>query len=210
MASGINAVVGDIILLTLEGQLCGQTVMNTCTYVVGNVSPGNDTDDVGSDLVAFWQSGAPSPQTKYLNLLPDNYDLIRYRTQFIWPTRIRAVKTPVNTPGLNGVDSVGANQAAYIERNGALGSRDQISGFHIPYPNLEGVGEVGLVTTAYLSAMATLATVLKTIITGAGTGARLDPCIYHRGKTPYYSLAIEAAPYNEIRTMRRRTVGRGI
>lgn len=200
---------GMILLTTAQGRLSGQTILNTFTHAVQVVTGAPTIDQLYQGMYDDWWDAGASVRTTYLNCLPSDYTLDFLNVQVISPIRYK--KRQIASAGVGALiaaaDQPVTSQVIY--RSGDLGSRKDQSSLHLPGTSVAEVtnGVYDLGQTALLNALAVKCKTPYTIATGTLT---VTPVIFHRGPTPSYSIITDAIAKTEVRTMRRRVVGRGI
>lgn len=206
----IPAAVGDIYLASLVGQLDNQLVINTLTYLLSGIGGAPSTDDICNDMDMFFNTaiGMSSPYTRFLTTQPTEYVLNQVWIQCISPTRVRKMVYTKNLAGLSLVSGKWANSAQVITRRGDLATRSNVGSMHLVLPSQDpgSNGEISGGALTRLSAMAAWMTTSPTFPSGNGT---VEPVLYHRNKTPNFTLITQAIPQLTVRTMHRRTVGLG-
>lgn len=206
-----NAVLPNnaIILSTAQGRLAGQTILNTWTHVAQVLSGQPTVGQTYDAMLADWWDAGASVKTTYLACLPSDYTLDYYNVQVIYPTRYKRKQT--FDAGVGGLVAPAKESATaqVIYRSGDLGSRKDQSSLHLP-----GVGDSliadGVLDAGQITRLNALAVKCKTAYTILGGSITVSPAIFHRGPQPTFSLITDAIAKTEVRTMRRRVVGRGV
>lgn len=205
----VPAQTGMIVLTTAQGRLSGQTILNTFTHAVEVLTGAPTVDQLYQAVYDDWWDAGASVRTTYLAALSSDYTLDFLNVQVIYPVRYKRRQfIDANTGGLiEAAEQAATSQTIY--RSGDLGSRRDQSSLHLP-----GVNQVyyadGVYEVAQVARLNALAVKCKTAYS-IGTGTlRITPVIFHRGPQPSYSIITDAIAKTEVRTMRRRVVGRGI
>jgi len=199
---------GDILQVTLVGDLIGQTIMNTFHYGVSTVT-GTPTQSAFSAEVLTKLAVAGGFYDKFLGMVPDNYTLSQVWVQFVLDTRYRKSVANPALPGTSGSTSRASNFAAVISRFGGAANRRNQGAVHIPIGGDSNFIADGLVTGATLTAMGVFAPFLFTPLTLATLGT-IQPVLIH-GTSKLNAIPLVTAEIQATsRVMRRRTLRVGI
>jgi len=200
---------GDNILVTMVGNMVGQTIMNTFYYRVTQ-APGTllQQADVLESLDNLLNS-AGNLFPKVLAAIPPEYSFEASWLQVVFPGRYVAYKFPEVASGQGDAPGITANLAGVVVRRTDKAGRDQVGTLHVLVGSGdEGVlnGRVGGATKVALDA---LAASLPTSYTVSGYTFRpvLTPFNNPDGSAKWIDSAFAQ---DTARVMRRRTVGLGI
>jgi len=208
----MSVAIGDVFLLTLEGDCNDQKIMLTHTYEVTALTGSTDEGVVSEDLAErVSTAGADILETPYLNCMASNYTLLGIHAQKIWPERYRRYTLPRSVAGNIANPALTSNVNAVISLHTTLAGRSQVSNKHVgPAPATAGWFTSGEITVGYKAVLDVLRTALLNAV-GAAGWYTMTPCIFHRAdvipKSDYLSAG---SVMNTVRVMRRRTVGVGI
>lgn len=200
--------IGDKILITFSGSLFAQRILNTFWYQVSALTGTPNTTSFGTALNTAI-TGAATLKTAFLDCCPDNYNLDQTWIQFIDPVRVVKSVFNDNLPGTWGADTDTANVAGVITRRGNLAGRKRVGSLHVPISSDPTAITDGILVPGLLARMATLASELP-IALGVGSLGQVNPILRNGPLTTDVTLIDSAFTHNEVRTMRRRTLGRGI
>jgi len=206
-----TVITGDNVLVTFNGTLCGQRVMNTFGYVVSAVTGSFDDSALA---VAFQTAIAAAGKLEdaYLACMPSNYTRGLMWWQIIRPGRIlRRQITMTGAGGNSGELAETANVGATILRRGDFANRKNISTLHLPAPTTSNWLDAGAFTIQAKTAYTALCTeVGRSYTLGGGTVCTLSPSILNGPLSTNVTPITAVSTGDEVRTNRRRTVGRGI
>jgi hypothetical protein len=200
---------GMLVLTTAQGRLSGQTILNTWTHAVEVTAGAPTVDQLYDGMLNDWWDAGASVRTTYLNCLPSDYTMDFLNVQVIYPVRYKRKRhISAGVGGLTeAADQPVTSQVIY--RSGDLGSRRDQSSLHLPGTSVAQVDE-GVYELAQTALLNALAVKCKTAYAIATATMNVTPVIFHRGPQPTYSIITDAIAKTEVRTMRRRVVGRGI
>lgn len=210
----MDAAVGDQVILTAFGTWAGERIMMVRGYRITATNAGITTDLANATLIKYVRAGAlglDAYESDYLACLPPQYTLDFWRSQIVRPVRTVPIDFLRAAPGTHAEDTETGNQAAVITFRTAFSGRRHVSNVHIgPIPQGPLTQDNGLVTAAYKSLLDTLATNMLNSFSDLATGLTFEPSIFHKPFGPLlYDKITTQVVQNELRTMRRRTVGRG-
>lgn len=197
----------SVIEFTIVQEQDGQMVLNVLHYFVNTISGEPDLAAVASDVVTQWKAAG-----KLLNLMWDvqteNIQFLGVRAQIVAPTR-RAyfwlVRVDGDGPDKEG-DSLPVNSTiAITKRSDAIG-KNKRGDFYVGGVD-QSLIEGSMVTDAGFQKFELLADEIENVVTTAN--ATLYPMIYHGPTGSFADWLMDAYAHREVRTMRRRTVGRG-
>lgn len=200
---------GDNVLMTINGALCGQTVMSTFCYVIESVTGSiDDTDLFGAFRTSICAAG--ELVDKYLACCPSNYVKGNLWFQIVRPQRIQKRVFGNSAPGgLSPYVADMPNVATTILRRGDIADRKNISTLHVPAPTTNDWIDTGSLTIEALTANQALATKVLKSYTTATFVANFYPSILNKGTSSDVTPIISASAETTSRVMRRRTVGVG-
>jgi hypothetical protein len=205
-----DANVGDIYTVTFRSTLAGQTVLSLFSYRLTTMDGAPTVDSIYNGLNTVLVGTASRLKDRYRDLIPSNMIIVDARYQRVASQRIDAKLFSINQLGNYGFDATTANLAGVIMRRGELANRKNVSTLHVPYPDKEtGLGG-GLVTTNWKTVASALQTQLLATVTIPTTTTVLTPCIFNRGSVPNFATLTRTEAKDQLRVMRRRTVGLGI
>lgn len=205
-------VIGDILEVTAEGLILGQTTLSVLHYVVGQTPTQNDPILSQAAVLALINGGASDLSVPYRGCCGTSFQLTRWWAQYIWPTRYIKSTSFVGLNGNFGGASSTSNIAGTIQKASIFAGKKNRGSLHMPgvADNQMNAGELAV---ALIARYTTLATALTTnIVEGGGGVGRWDPIILHRTKplNGTYARWEHFTVHDELRTMRRRTLGLGI
>jgi len=203
----------SVIVVQAWGELCDQTILNSWYYRCLTSNPPDPLidyrqylDGIKDELVA-----AGGLEEQYLDALPANYTLMKWRIQPIWPTRLRYKDYERITAGTNQGTSVTANLAISVSRFSVQGGRRGIGRLQVPAIT-EHLLNGKYIAGGYGAVLQDLADEMKLDINVGGfTPLDLTPVLFNfRAPNPTAYHVDETFVQNTVRTMHRRTVGLGI
>ncbi len=213
----LNWLSSDILELKVNGSLFGQKMINVFHYRLVNLP----TDpDYFNTLTAFLSGmSTASFKSTFLACCPSDYTLVNMTAQRVSPERdvyeIQYFLVPGTGAAANPAqdanavitkqtDHVGQHVAGVITNKGGTGS------VHMPgIPSTAGAA--GLITAGYSTTLDVFGAAMIAPYSPI-SGGDWQPCIWHRKDTPQPSShdLRTFTTQQEIRIMRRRTVGQGI
>lgn len=205
----------DIVEVSWRGELCGQTCLNITHYRLKTVVTPNLTEAM--DALHGKLTGVGSLQENIVAAAAPNYTLKEVVLQMIYPVRFARFPYTLDLPGLQTDDALTADLAAFIEFSTPFITQRKLKlkhgqngGVHFaPVP--AEFEEEGLLTAGYRDgALQDLGAKFTAELIIAG-GNTWTPVLYHPNDTaPRYTDITRFNVKQEVRVMRRRTVGRGI
>ena len=199
---------GQIYLVSAVGTWHGQTIINTMHLRTASITVPGTVENIYDDIHATLAAGTALLPI-FLTLCPPEYSLDALWVQLIQPTRVVKKLYNVGLPGINLNSSTTANLQATVVRRGILANRKQQGAIRIPYPTLHPGDGNGNVSNAYRVVMEALGD--KLIGTLSGTNAEYEHVLFNKANSPSTQVLCESREAKlTVRTMRRRTVGRGI
>lgn len=199
---------GSLLEFTLLGRANGQRCMSilhykytgSTTIADGKLALTNflANVNVASDLVGRWN-----------DLIAQNCTIDQLRAQWIFPSRfVYETAAPWNNVGLWPDDCQAPNVAATIEKRTERSGRDQRGILHLW--GIAAAAQIdGFVAAGYDTKAALLITQLQLVRSITG-GVTLAPVIYSRSSPSSSPQIVSCTLPSTLRTMRRRTVGRGV
>lgn len=203
-----NLSVGDKVLVTVVGSVCGQRTLNTFLY---RVSALTGTPDQATALTAFHSSllGAGQLIPKFLAAVPTNWFHSYMWYQVILPGRFRKLIVPMSGHGTFGSVANTGNVQGSITRAGELATRAYIGGVRICIGTDSDATDNGQLTVGQFTALNDLASAMKLNVITSGTVATYIPQVgVPRSGSVTHDL-YDAFPQYTTRVIRRRTVGVG-
>jgi len=199
---------GDKILVTFKGELLGQRILSTFWYQVSALTGTPNTATFATALIAQIKT-AGGLRDSFVDVAPQNYSLGEIWAQFIEPTRVVKVIDNTADGGNWPVDADTANVAAVITRRGDLAGRKHVGSLHVPISTDPTAIIAGSLSAALKVKTDALATDIASVQTLAGIGTA-NPILRNGPLTTDVTVINNAFSQTTVRTMRRRTVGRGI
>lgn len=205
-----NTAIGDVFLVTFDGRLSNQRILNTFHYEV-ITSPDVPTDRWDSYDEIYAQVASPGALAeKFLAFTASNYELKYIQIQCVAPVRKIFRRYTMNTPGTRAGNAPAPNLALSIERRGDSATRRGVGRLQVPGLLATDIVNGLIQAPAFILASAIKDQLLLAVPVGGTTGFA-DPTLY--GITPggsyHKTLIIGADVKDTVRTMSRRTVGRG-
>jgi len=199
---------GDKILVTFYGELLNQRIINTFWYQVSALTGSPNTATFATALIAQIKT-AGGLRDSFVDVAPQNYGLGQIWAQFIEPTRVVKVIDNTADAGNWPVDADTANVAAVITRRGDLAGRKHVGSLHVPISTDPTAIIAGSLSAALKVKTDALATDIASAQVLAGLGT-CNPILRNGPLTTDVTVINNAFSQTTVRTMRRRTVGRGI
>jgi len=199
---------GDVLLITFDGLWHNQRTMTTFHYGVGTlVGTPSYLDFATAVRTAFLTAGGLIPT--FLAACPEEYFLNNLWVQTIKPVRVVKTILSVASSGTNEFHSSTANLSTVVTRRGPLANRKNIGSVHVPFANLDADSSNGTISESLLTILNTFGVQVRRTITMVGVGS-ITPVLYNGPTAADVSPIESTISQLTIRTMRRRTVGRGI
>jgi len=202
--------VNDIIQMTVGGLKDEQNILNIfyfrCTTAASTGTPAENllslSEHLWDDAVGIWYNA-------WLNCMPDDYTLQFTRFQVVAPTRgaySEQLQVYAGTIDVSPIET--ANLSWVFLKQSELAGRRGVGPTHMLLPSMLWAAN-GKLTSEGEAARAALRGVIPNVVTVAAGGV-YEPVIYHPGFSPNWTRISHVTQKQEIRTMSRRTVGRGI
>jgi len=198
---------GDILLVTLVGVLEEQQILNTFHYGVSGISGAPSQVAFGTEVFAKLNAAGELFE-KFFDCCPPAYHCTYAWVQFLAPVRYQKQIFEVDVVGQFAKNANTANAASVITRRGALANKHNVGSLHIPYPNLDDAASNGVISDALKNPLDLLCAKVKFEYTLATLG-QIQPILWDGDGTASAVPITSAITQTTIRTMRRRTVGRG-
>lgn len=202
--------VSDIIQVTAFGLKDLQNVLNTWHFrCITAPSTGTEAANLFALIDHIFDDPGGTYFDAYLALMPDDYTLQSVRAQRVTPNRTAYAERLVVTAGTGvGVAIDTSNMTWVVIKQSALAGRRGKGTQHLLLQSHEWMTN-GLLNNNGAAARQTYADLLDNQQSPVPGGV-YQPVIYHPNFSPNFSDITHATIKQEIRTMRRRTVGRGI
>jgi len=202
--------VSDIVRVTVGGEKDGQSILNIFDFQVTTApSTGTPGENIEALLQHLWNSTTGTWHDTWLACLPDDYLLRLVRGQRIAPTRSAYVENLIVSPGTIAADQMQtANLTWVFIKQTELAGRRGRGTTHMLLPATTWMLNGNLDTNG-AAERDLLVNLVDDQVTVAAGGVYV-PVIFHPNFSPNFSRITHATEKTEIRTMRRRTVGRGI
>jgi len=203
----VLAAVGDVLLVSVRATAFGQRVINTFHYGIAGMT-GAPTLQAVADALDTKLNEVNGFMAKMKACCPPQWG-----TDFIWvqrvaPVRAVAFKYQHLILGSFASSATSANQASVIERRGDLANRKNVGCIHLVYPNLDQDASSGFVSTDLAAALVAFAPFLVNTVSLPGV-ATLQPVLFNGPTFADVTPITQSFVQTTIRTMSRRTVGRG-
>jgi len=202
--------VNDIIQTTVEGRKDGQTVLNVFYHRVATpASTGTEASNITDFLNHVWAVDTGTLEPLFLNCLPTDYNLRLVRGQKVSPLRGAYVELLVVDNG-EVVDAPlpTANVSWVFVKQTELAGRRGRGTTHMLMPSATWFTGGELSDTGPATRLA-LANAIANVQTVA-LGGVYEPVLFHPGFSPAWSRITHCTIKQQVRVMRRRTVGQGI
>lgn len=200
--------VGDIVSITIQGRLDGQTTMNVLHYKL--TSLGSLTEfPTWAVALGTKLNTAAELSSFYTDACSENLTDLFYRIQKIYPTRlVQAVINLSPSEGQIVESALPPGDQGSLTKRGIVAGRHSIGGIRMPALPITA-NEIGYLSGAQVALYDILCTYLAAPITTVTIGT-LTPIIFNR-TGPGTSVDVATVSTEAtIRTLRRRVVGRGI
>lgn len=206
--AGLNG--NDVVGIQIHGTIFGQRTISTWWYRVLVPSTSASYITALTHVVSNFDAGADSPGPAFSLAAPQNWTWNFTRGQVVSPTRKIYVESVVGQPGQIAEDATTPNLQGSITRRSELGTRRNISSLHSVA--LPPTGQVdGLLSAGYKALLATVATKSLNILDWVGDAVELQPIVWGPATPTDTTRAITSTiVQDQVRTLNRRTVGRGI
>lgn len=202
--------VGDTVQISYSGRCFNQRILFTHNFRVSETTSSAPATEITLDIAEFFSDAANPLREKYLACLPPQYTLDEVRAQVLYPLRLPYASVPLGVPGEGQDAAETTNLAACFTLHTALTGRDQIAVSHIgPISSVHAAS--GVWTASILGALIDLADECTNTYAITAALTTLVPVVLHKGANanPRYHDVVGFRIQQTVRTMRRRTVGRG-
>jgi len=205
----MGLVANDIIAVTYKGAYDAQQIRSILHYRC--LTPGTSSTPE-SDLLAVAQDFASSvinPLTsKMLDCQVSTMFWEGVSAQRVYPQRTIAMTHATNFSGIVGGDGLPANSAIVLTKRTTTAGRMGTGSLHVPaVPSMWIVKSENSNMAPYQA----LADQMLPQYTVTAIGLTIDPGLFNPTRPPsFFSKLFDVFPNKQVRTMRRRTVGRGI
>lgn len=195
---------GAVMQVTFEGDLMGQQVMTTFSYIFESEAPVD-----GVQAISIMQTDVNTAVTglyaKYRAAICSAVNNLRQVYQWVTPVRYAAVTLiPTVRTGSIVTEPLPANVCAVITRQGDLAKRTDISNLHIPGLPIAAVAD-GYIDGAHAAKLQELIEIaLAEAVVGFGT--LMKPVAFHRSAPALSSVLRTGYVQDTSRVLRRRTV----
>lgn len=202
--------VNDVIQMTVLGLKDVQACWNVFHFQVGTApSTGTPAENIAALITHLWDNATGVWFDKWLACLPDDYTLRSVRGQRVAPTRLAYVETLIVAAGTCvNLPTELSNVTWVFTKQSELAGRRGVGDTHMLFPSPEWATNGELNATGQTERTA-LMNLIDDQVTVAAGGVYL-PIIYHPNFSPNFTRITHTTQKQQIRTMRRRTVGRGI
>lgn len=209
-----DAFAGQIYEVSAVGSWVGQRILFSQTYILDTIDAGVDSGLASETLMKYIRGGVGGLdlyEALYLDCLPAQYQLVKWRTQITYPVRLVGYEFNRGVNGANVEDTETGNQAAALTFRTAFAGRNQVATKHIgPLPQGPLTQDDGMLTVAYKALVAALGAAMLNAIADLPTNAVWTPVIDHGPIPAPPPTPIESYVVGEtIRTQRRRTLRLG-
>lgn len=149
-----------------------------------------------------------------IDALAENVEMVGITAQCIRDTLGQRYAL-ADVDGLGNGTFVGActahNVSAVITKRTTFSGRWAVGSFHMPGVPFVAYADGLITNVTYLGELADIATELLAPLTGPIGGGTYEPCLVHKpGEHGGHTLLFDTEVQTQLRTMRSRTVGRGI
>jgi len=202
--------VNDIVQVTVFGQKDGNTILNVFHYQCTTApSTGTPAENIGSLLNFLWEVDNGMLQPAWMAVHAEDYLLRAVRGQRVNPSRTAYVEQLLVDTGDIQVNTLNTSNLSWVivKQSDTPGRRGKGT-LHMVVPSTDWIID-GQLDQAGAADRTTLANLLDDQVT-VPAGGVFVPVIYHPNFSPNFSRITHATIMQTIRTMSRRTVGRGI
>lgn len=206
-----NIVVGDRVQITVNIAAFNQRLMSIFCYGCSSLTGAANHSDMFDRLHTAITAVGGLVSVYRAALCPEfAIDSVWY--QIIAPLRYsKFTRTAGLGAGLLAANNAfSANQAAVILRRGDFGTRNNVSTLHVPIGQTPGCQANGGIGGDLEVPLFNLADKMKQPINTTTIVSQWDPVINHGPNVGDYTPIVNTAVEPNVRTMNRRTVGRGI
>ena len=204
--------VGSLVQFNVFSECNGQKAISTFGFRVTAASASGSNADEANDFMDQEASGGVGTYSGLLAAcMSESAVITSVSFQSIYPTRYARYGKEVTIPGTRLGDCHAQNVAAVLLRRGDQGRRRDVSTLHVPFLSTTDLDE-GKIVPALQAAVEAVGTKLLGTLTIVAGGGQYAPAILSPFKYPGTPSVFitETASYPTVRTMRSRTIGRGI
>jgi hypothetical protein len=203
--------VNDIIQVTLEADFWGSRILNTFHYRCLSAPPAGPTSGSLASLLAYlWDQATGIMSLKWGPVNNTSYFLRRAKGQVLTPIRSAYVNFDIGGTGAIVPDGLQVSNLSWvITRKTDLGGRAFRGNLHLVVPTAGWTTNSGFLSGANRVDREALRDQIPLQVS-VPIGGQYEPVIFHRNLDPNYTRITTAVIQDEVRTMSRRTVGRGI
>lgn len=199
----------DVVEVTVFGRFKSQEIRSVLHYVYRSAQPG-DPDQEFSILYNALIQGEPGFLSAVRAAQSIEVEYYKTRMQVISPIRRPYVdKTTLTTGSRELMNLLPPNVAAAFNKQTDKLQRGRTGSLHLCGAAVTDQNN-GIWTGAYQTLLAPVATQMNTSVIGAGVNSVWDPCTWSRSKPADPGNVIGCSVMPTVRTMSKRTVGRGI
>ncbi|HKY46322.1 MAG TPA: hypothetical protein VJM50_24730 [Pyrinomonadaceae bacterium] len=201
---------GDIIQIVPETRLFGQTCLNILHYKCRNAPSVGDT--YVEQLTQIMTNITTSPgswYTKMLAAMSEDALVTQLTIQVVFPARRPYVRVGAGGGGGIAADALPPNSTAQITKRSEVAARGRAGHFALPAVPMTKVASGVLLPAYVLTELADLAAALQAPL-NYGTFGDYDPVILNVAAPNSSPVILQCDVQQEVRIMRRRTVGLGI
>ena len=206
--AGIN--VNDVVGIQIHGLIFAQRTISTWWYRCLTNSTAATYPAAAQIVADAFDAGVFSPGVTFSLASPQNWTWSFTRVQVVAPTRKIYVESNVSQPGQMAEDATTPNLQASITRRAELGTRRNLSALHsVGLP--PSAQDDGVLSVGYKTLLNALAVRCLTVLEYAGETLTLQPIIWGAATpTDATRVVTSTIVQDQVRTMNRRTLGRGI
>jgi len=201
--------IGDRVLVTIKGALCGRTTLTTFLYRVSAVAANTDYDQAMTALHGSF-AGATQIRPKYVACCPSNWLMDAMWYQIISPLRYHKFAQGVAASGGFGSVANTPNVQGSITRIGEFAGRKYVGGIRVPIGTDDVSCNNGVLTANQKSALQGLADAMKLNVITSGVTMTVIPQVGLPAAGGASADLYNAFVQDTVRVIRRRTVGLGI
>ena len=206
------ATVGSVFLMTLRMTWCNQQLRNVYHFRLDQNSNNRSIDVVATALHSVANTPATGLYATHAALRDQDCVLNDVQIQAIDPARYVAIGFALNQAGAITTLSPNLdtpNLAAVLTRRAVVATRRGVSSLHIPLAISTDTMANGSLTVAAQTDLGDHGNAILSI-GSLGDGITMSSVIYHKAGNPLTNDIESFFAETTVRTMRRRTVGRGI
>jgi len=200
----------DVALVVTKGKMNGQACWNTFHYRLDTLTAPITVNTALSNLHAALD-GDNQLFDRLCAASPDNFVIEEVDYQVISPARyMKQTLVATHAVGEVGSDAITSNLMASITRRGEEATRNNVGGIRVAAPTTALEAASGEWAVGYKALLSNLADELLQAAVAAGGAQIWGPGLFGPWQNPVFRPIVATAVSEEVRVMRRRTVGRGI